>query len=39
MVRVGIGLPDPLIVGRAARILAEDAHIHDAAAHPSLQRG
>jgi len=34
-----IGTPDPLIVGRAAQVLAEDSHIYDAATHPSMQRG
>ena len=34
-----IGTPDPLIVGRAAQILAEDSHIYDAATHPAMQRG
>ena len=33
-----IGVPDPLIVGRAAQVLAEDSHIYDAATHPSMQR-
>jgi hypothetical protein len=33
------GTPDPLIVGRAAQILAEDPHIYDAATHPAMQRG
>ncbi len=34
-----IGTPDPLIVGRAAQILADDAHIYDAATHPAMLRG
>ncbi|MGL4235832.1 polyphosphate kinase 2 [Tabrizicola sp.] len=34
-----IGTPDPLIVGRAAQVLAEDAGIYDAATHPAMQRG
>ena len=34
-----IGTPDPLIVGRAAQVLAADSHIYDAATHPAMQRG
>jgi hypothetical protein len=34
-----IGTPDPLIVGRAAQILGDDASIYDAATHPAMQRG
>jgi polyphosphate kinase 2 len=34
-----IGTPDPLIVGRAAQILGDDASIYDAATHPLMQRG
>ncbi len=34
-----VGTPDPLIVGRAAQILGDDASIYDAATHPLMQRG
>jgi len=34
-----VGIPDPLIVGRAAQILGDDASIYDAATHPLMQRG
>jgi polyphosphate kinase len=34
-----VGTPDPLIVGRAAQILGDDASIYDAATHPAMQRG
>ncbi|CAN1572576.1 COG2326 Uncharacterized conserved protein [Paracoccaceae bacterium] len=34
-----VGIPDPLIVGRAAQILGDDASIYDAATHPAMQRG
>ncbi|MBL9046895.1 MAG: polyphosphate kinase 2 [Tabrizicola sp.] len=34
-----VGTPDPLIVGRAAQILAADTSIYEAATHPAMQRG
>jgi polyphosphate kinase len=34
-----VGTPDPLIVGRAAQILGDDASIYDVATHPAMQRG
>ena len=34
-----VGVPDPLIVGRAAQILAADSSIYEAATHPAMQRG
>jgi polyphosphate kinase 2 len=33
-----IGAPDPLIVGRAAQVLADDPHVYGSATHPAMQR-
>jgi polyphosphate kinase 2 len=34
-----VGIPDPLIVGRAAQVLQAGPEIYDAATHPAMQRG
>jgi polyphosphate kinase 2 len=34
-----VGVPDPLIVGRAAQVLAESTDIYDTAIHPALRHG
>jgi polyphosphate kinase len=34
-----IGMPDPLIVGRAQQVLGSVTDIYDAATHPAMQRG
>jgi polyphosphate kinase len=33
-----IGAPDPLIVGRAAQVLADDPNVYGSATHPATQR-
>jgi polyphosphate kinase len=34
-----VGVPDPLIVGRAAQVLGSVGDIYEAATHPAMQRG
>lgn len=36
---VAVGVPDPLIVGRAAQVLGAANDINDAATHPATRRG
>jgi hypothetical protein len=37
--RAVVGIPDPLIVGRAAQVIHGAGHILDTAQHPAIRRG